>query len=326
MKKNSCPGKLTVLEGLDGAGTTTQSAELADWLRKYKGIKVWETREPSQGPAGAQIRSVLTGRLKMEQLTLAALFAADRLDHLYGKGGVIEHLNAGEWVIMDRYYLSSLAYQTLNVDDAICRWIWDLHESCITPDITLFLDVTVKTCMKRININRGQHFELFEKEDLLEMIRSQYLRAIHQLRQEGENIQILEGERPVVSVAKEVRERVKRLLLDEARLSAEEERTLWKEWPILSTIRKTVEEKANLTFLVVKKQIEGQQAIHGGYQLDFSGREKIYHIMAYLADNRTTMKIFATGHKDSTLDILKNICEPKSVSSIENLPLFPKEQ
>jgi thymidylate kinase len=261
----------------------------------------------------------------MDSQTLTALFSADRLDHLYGKGGVVDHLMAGEWVIMDRYYLSSLAYQTLNIDDDGRNWIWDLHEYCIMPDVTFFLDLPVKTCMQRISLNRGFHFELFENEEILDAVYLNYLHAIQQLRLDGENIQILDGSKKVISVAKNVRERVERLFLDDTRLLDKEEQALWKDWPVLSTIRKDIEKNLHLTFILVKKIAESEQAAHGGYQIEFASYEKIYHVQAYLADNRTKLRILATGQADPMLNALKAICEHRPIS-IKDLPLFTKEK
>ena len=108
-------GRFIVLEGLDGAGTTTQAERIARALRE-RGSKVVVTRQPSDGPIGTQLRHALTGRLSLPngrgpltEDTLALLFAADRLDHL---AAIVEPaLARGEIVLCDRYVLSSLAYQ-----------------------------------------------------------------------------------------------------------------------------------------------------------------------------------------------------------------------
>ena len=80
-------GLFVVLEGLDGAGTTTQCEALGQALRAA-GKRVATTREPSDGPVGMLIRQALTGRLGLGRgapLTpdaMALLFAADRVDHV----------------------------------------------------------------------------------------------------------------------------------------------------------------------------------------------------------------------------------------------------
>ena len=69
------------IEGIDGAGTTTQARMLAEWLRS-RGRKVILTSEPSDTPAGRLIRDVLARKEKPDEVTLALLFAADRREHL----------------------------------------------------------------------------------------------------------------------------------------------------------------------------------------------------------------------------------------------------
>lgn len=209
MQPNPGPGKLIVLEGLDGAGTTTQAALLADWLRQ-RGRRVHVTQEPTAGPVGGQIRLVLTHRLRVDGRTLAALFAADRLDHLYGQGGILERLQAGVWVILDRYFHSSFAYQALALPEAERPWLWELHSPCLIPDITLFLDVPVDECLNRITRNRGDHFELFEKQEVLSRVRAQYLEAIGAFRQRGHHIQMITGVGTIDEVSNRIREAVQK--------------------------------------------------------------------------------------------------------------------
>jgi dTMP kinase len=201
MPPNPHPGKLIVLEGLDGAGTTTQAARLAEWLARAQGVPTWVTREPSGGPVGAQIRAILAGRITVAPQTMAALFAADRLDHLFGPGGVAEHLARGEWVILDRYYHSSFAYQTLSLNEGDHAWMRHLHAPCLTPDVTFFLDVPAAVCMERICHQRAAPLELFEKADFLAQVEEQYGKILAGLRQEGENICTVDGTLPVEAVA-----------------------------------------------------------------------------------------------------------------------------
>ena len=117
-------GLFVVLEGIDGAGTTTQVARLVASLRA-RGIGALGTREPSDGPIGTQIRQILTGRLVVRSPagghappgwpTLALLFAADRVDHLESE--IVPNLRDGVIVVSDRYDHSSVAYQGAATDD-----------------------------------------------------------------------------------------------------------------------------------------------------------------------------------------------------------------
>lgn len=191
MIANPGPGKLIVLEGLDGAGTTTQAQRLGDYLRERVGA-VTVTWEPTDGPVGRLIRRILTHQESVHSRTLAALFVADRLEHLYGAQGIAAQLCAGAWVVMDRYYLSSLAYQSLPLANHEIPWLYDMHAPCIAPDVTFFLDVPAAVCLERIRRNRGDKFDLFEKEDLLAAVESRYHKAIQTL-QTQETIQIVDG-------------------------------------------------------------------------------------------------------------------------------------
>ena len=103
------PGRLIALEGLDGAGKTTQARRLAAALRR-RGFKVLLTREPSSGPYGRKLRRYLKSRERsLSPTEELELFLADRRWHV---AQVIKPaLAAGAVVITDRYYYSTAAYQ-----------------------------------------------------------------------------------------------------------------------------------------------------------------------------------------------------------------------
>ncbi|MGZ6028562.1 MAG: dTMP kinase [Myxococcaceae bacterium] len=129
-------GRVIVLEGIDGSGTTTQTARLVASLRAA-GHVVLGTREPSEGPMGLLLRQALTRRLVgISDRVLALLFAADRLDHL---ASLVEPaLAEGKVVVSDRYVLSSLAYQGMRLPLA---WVEALNAAARPADLTLYLDV-----------------------------------------------------------------------------------------------------------------------------------------------------------------------------------------
>ncbi len=325
MKPNPYPGKLIALEGLDGAGTTSQAALLADWLRRYRRKQVPRvvvTREPSQGPAGAQIRSVLSRRLKMNPLTLAALFVADRLDHLYSDTGVAAHLEQGVWVIMDRYYLSSFAYQPLKFErDEENEWFLRLHDPCLVPDMTIFLDVPVEVCLERIALNRGFHFELFEGRETLQQVYEQYLKAIGRSRKEGHNIQMVSGEGTIRQIARTINERIKRAFFVPAALSSIEQQALWKQFPILEKIWRRAAEELGLGLLAVKRLAPDPiKNPGGGYQLALAGLTTTYYVAGYLNLPQTSLKLVVRGHEDDTRKRLENLCRNIHRSPQERLP------
>lgn len=230
-------GKFVVIEGLDGAGSTTQATRLCDWLDK-QGCEVHLTKEPTDGPAGALVRLFLARRLEIDKKTLAMLFAADRMDHLYRQGAGIVKLLEREnvFIVSDRYYLSSYAYQPLE-DGIDLPWLQRIHAKCVQPDLTIFLDVPASECLKRIAANRGFHFEFFQWETMekeMEMVRDNYVTAIGELKRR-ENIQVVSGTGTPKQVEARIKVRVKRLL--EPSVPLAEQESLFGEKDSLTTFR-----------------------------------------------------------------------------------------
>ena len=164
-------GKFIVLEGLDGAGTTTQAARLAEVLRSRR-VPVRLTREPSDGPIGTMIRQVLTGRIVLPAgrspgwATMALLFAADRVDHV--EADIEPFLATGGTVISDRYDASSLAYQSVVSGRASAEtvdWIRTLNQKAMRPDLTIALDVTPEVAAARRE-SRGEPAQLYEQNEV----------------------------------------------------------------------------------------------------------------------------------------------------------------
>ncbi len=205
------PGRFVVLEGIDGAGTTTQAAALTAAL-KERGYRVLTTCEPSDGPIGSLIRQALVGRLglpgrrgPLSAGTLALLFAADRVDHLEAE--VLPALRRGEVVICDRYLLSSLAYQGASLP---MGWVEQANARAVAPDLTLFVEVAVKTASKRRSL-RGGEPELFDADVKQRRIARQYLAAIRR-RARKERIVRVDGSKPVEEVTRRSLEEILRLL------------------------------------------------------------------------------------------------------------------
>jgi dTMP kinase len=204
-----------VIEGTDGSGVSTQS-ELLEKKLKSERREVYLTKEPTNGPAGAMIRLILTGRLTcnngikdstpLDPYTLALLFASDRMDHLYTD--IVSKLDIGVIVISDRYYLSSFAYQGLSVD---FEWLKAINSQCRKPDLTVFLDVPSELSWKRMQRNRWR-VELFEEQRKLESVHQNYLEAIEYLTRQGENIVIINGNQPTNEVHRNVLREVKKVI------------------------------------------------------------------------------------------------------------------
>ena len=186
-------GLFLVLEGIDGAGTTTQAAALDKALRA-RGQRTAVTAEPSGGPVGMLLRQALSGRLRghgqaMDATTLALLFAADRADHVAQE--IMPALNAGVTVISDRYVLSSIAYQGLELEFPD---VTAMNAHAPAPDLTLFLDVPPSVAQKRRAAVRGRE-ELYDALKLQRRIDRNYRRAIaHGLH--GGRVVMIDGTLP----------------------------------------------------------------------------------------------------------------------------------
>lgn len=164
-------GRFIVFEGLDGAGTSTQVFRLRDFLL-LRGINVEVSKEPSNGPIGSAIRLAVEGRVSLDPTALALAFAADRADHLFNTyNGIVTALDQGRWIISDRYVLSSLAYQGIDIDDM--NWLTQINRFVIIPDLTIFVDAPVDVCARRIGM-RSSHFELFHSTEKLEKVAANF--------------------------------------------------------------------------------------------------------------------------------------------------------
>lgn len=204
-------GRFVVLEGLDGAGTTTQARLLGEALRAA-GRAVHVTAEPSGGPAGALVRQVLQQRIGggrgggFDPHALALLFAADRLDHVAAE--VEPRLAEGCDVVSDRYTLSSLAYQGLTTGDL--AWVEVINRRAPAPDLTIFLRVRPGLALGRRQA-AGTAPELYEVAAFQRRVARSYQRALELLRRRGQRVEVLDGEAPVEEVASQVSGLVGRL-------------------------------------------------------------------------------------------------------------------
>jgi len=191
-------GHFIVLEGIDGAGTTTQARLLNEAFGR-EGATVHLTQEPSDGPIGMVIRQILGGRLVMKGLsgprspgwpTMALLFAADRLDHLEAE--MLPNLADGINVISDRYVYSSLLYQTETSGDfANLGWIEALNRLAPRPDLTIVLDVSPAVAARRRQFRREVE-QIYDDLELQERLARRYREL--PARYPGDRIEIVNGE------------------------------------------------------------------------------------------------------------------------------------
>jgi dTMP kinase len=172
-------GRFVVIEGIDGAGTTTQVALLGERLKRGSRA-VRTTREPSDGPVGTLVRQVLTGRIVLPGgrapgwATMALLFAADRMDHV--ESDIQPFLATGGIVVSDRYDASSLAYQSVSSGRggaATVDWIRSINRYALRPDLTIVLEVPPEVGAARREA-RGEAAQLYEQNEVQQALAAFY--------------------------------------------------------------------------------------------------------------------------------------------------------
>jgi dTMP kinase len=182
-----------VLEGLDGCGKSTHAGLLAEWLRE-KGSDVLLTAEPTGGPIGLLIREILSGKFGVDPKTMALLFTADRVEHTLE---IRAALDLGRTVISDRYYYSTVAYQSAQGVDR--KWLMELNKFALTPDLVVFLDVDPALGAARTKTN-----EIFERKEFLGKVNTEYSKF--------RRIQHVDSSKPKETVQEDIRALVSKLL------------------------------------------------------------------------------------------------------------------
>jgi len=205
-------GKFIAFEGIDGSGKSTQIQLLTEKLRSL-GITCYTTMEPTDSPIGTLIHQIMTGRIKTDNKVIAALFVADRLDHLLNDvNGIAPKISDGITVITDRYYFSSYAYHSV---DMPMDWVISANEqssAILKPTVTVFIDISPKEAIKRISQNRF-HRELFEKESRLIKVRTKYLEAFEKQRN-NENFIIIDGNKSQEDISQDIWREIGKYFLD----------------------------------------------------------------------------------------------------------------
>ena len=209
MTAPSFPGilkRFIVLEGGDGAGTTTQLRLLGSALSRA-GVPHWITAEPTGNAEGLLIRRILAGELPRDPGTLAHLFAADRNEHLRGRDGIIERLGRGELVVCDRYVLSSLAYQGSACGRDLPA---ALNAGFPLPELLLYFEIEPETSMARIG-SRAR-LDIFEERPFQEKVRAAYRAELSRYASSGMRIVLLDASKSVEEISGSILEAVGGLL------------------------------------------------------------------------------------------------------------------
>ena len=173
--------RFITLDGIDGAGKSTNLAVMKAWFEKHK-LPVLFTREPGGTPAGEALREILLNPATQVSLrTETLLMFAARQQHL--ETVILPALKNGTHVVSDRFTDATFAYQgggrgvPLQDIATLEHWV----QGDFRPDLTLLLDVPLEVSMARINQTREK--DRFEQEaaEFFNRVREVYLqRAIEQ--------------------------------------------------------------------------------------------------------------------------------------------------
>jgi len=170
---------IIVIEGLDGAGTTTQSKLLVEELRKKTKKNVTWSKEPTDSDIGRVIRQYISSgeipESKSGKMPMSSLFIADRKLHINSIRNSGNDVN-----VFDRYYLSNMAYQVNELTFSEC---YSFNRNFPTPDVMIFLDTSPEECISRISSRDS--VDIFENIEFLTKTRDNYLSAINYLSTVG---------------------------------------------------------------------------------------------------------------------------------------------
>ena len=155
--------KIIAFEGIDGAGKTTISKIIYNFI-KEKNYNVILTQEPFT----KEITELIKKSGWRDPVLLTLLFSADRAYHIRW---LVEQ--KPEIVIMDRYYYSTIAYQSvLGLDE---DWILNVNSKFPKPDITFLLDLNEEEALKRLKFKKDEQFNFEEKLTSLKLVRRKYI-------------------------------------------------------------------------------------------------------------------------------------------------------
>ncbi len=202
MFKNKYPGKFIAVEGLDGSGSTNQAELIAQYLKNDK-KNVWLTREPTNSLIGVVIKSHLSGDWKIDSAEgLQLLFAADRANHLEKE--IIPRLKNGINIISDRYFLSSIAYGSIDISNT--DWLCQINDPFILPDLTVLIKASAKTCLKNIKED-NKALTLFASEEKLQKV----WKAYESVHKKYPNIYLFDGDKKEEEIFEEIKKSLKKI-------------------------------------------------------------------------------------------------------------------
>jgi len=209
LRKNPYKVLYIAVEGIDGAGKTTQVEELAKYFEK-KGRTVVRTREPrKEGLIGNIVQNVLTGKVKMPSVALQYLFSTDRV--LHHQEVIIPALKEGKIVISDRCFWSAIVYGILDRTGGkydynsadfmlIAHSVLSMYHQFMVPDFTFYLKISLSTTLRRI-FHKDDVKEIYEDKEKLKKVIAGYEWLSKKFEKE---ITVVDGEGSVEEVTRSI--------------------------------------------------------------------------------------------------------------------------
>ncbi len=195
-------GKFITIDGVEGAGKSTQIEYICSYLQK-KSIEVVRTREPGGTDLGEKIRALLLGveTGAMHSDTELLLMFSARNEHIQNK--IKPAIAEGKWVVSDRFTDASFAYQgggrslDLSRIEALENWV----QGEFRPDLTLLLDLSVDIGMKRIEARSAKDRIELEERAFFERVRQVF---IDRSQQFPERIKLVDASVQIDQVSQQI--------------------------------------------------------------------------------------------------------------------------
>lgn len=170
------------IEGIDGCGKSSFIKKLSE-MKSFNNYNVLYDCSPYDSEVTKVIRKLLKNEYKLSNKVLhkelLSLFMLD--NHIHGNE-ITKFLSNDikNLVITDRYIASTFAYQSMNANLKDIVKMSKEHDGITCPGLILYFDISPKISLERVN-NRGEEKEIFEKTDLLERVKENYITAFKTL-------------------------------------------------------------------------------------------------------------------------------------------------
>lgn len=205
-------GKFITFEGIEGVGKSTNIDSFVEAL-EASGLIVLQTREPGGTPTAEDIRQILKEHGDEPMPATAELLLMFAARAINVSNSIRPALDAGTWVVSDRFTDSTRAYQGggrgLSLEQI--DWLANLVHGDVQPDLTILLDAPVDVALQRAG-RRGEpdRFEV-EQGDFFSQVRDTYLQLA---RQEPDRFIVVDVSRDLEAVRADIRDVATRLIYD----------------------------------------------------------------------------------------------------------------